>query len=436
MATIDTRAEKTSLASNDLLLISDSEETVGGIGISKKVKYSTIKSYLGLTKSDIGLANVDNTTDLDKPISTATQTALDLKASLSGTEVLTNKTINLTNNTLVSTVAQLNTAITDGDVLTTTGTDTLSNKTLDSTCNVSSASGQPFSFRNKLINGGFNIWQRGSSFTAAGYSADRWKIDSVTATTVSRQAFNNALGTYVLNAQPTNAANALIIAQCLEASYVNALKGKRITFSFMGNCASGTNQVTAYVQKSATADSSSASFTGAGTVFTLTTNPTKFSMSYDVPDDGTANGLRVVFVFNNAANGVANSMYQVQLEEGSIATPFEQRPISVELAMCRRYTRWVGSENGCWQTVATNFVCGINLSEPMRGAPIATLKGSVNVHEYGIAFRNVSAISTTALSAFGGYLTLTTAAANALGDMGNININGISGEGILLEAEL
>ena len=36
----------------------------------------------GITKSMVGLSNVDNTTDLLKPISTATQTALDLKAPL------------------------------------------------------------------------------------------------------------------------------------------------------------------------------------------------------------------------------------------------------------------------------------------------------------------------------------------------------------------
>ena len=34
---------------------------------------------LGITKSDIGLANVDNTSDANKPVSTATQTALNLK---------------------------------------------------------------------------------------------------------------------------------------------------------------------------------------------------------------------------------------------------------------------------------------------------------------------------------------------------------------------
>lgn len=38
-----------------------------------------LKTALGLTKSDVGLANVDNTSDANKPISTATQAALDDK---------------------------------------------------------------------------------------------------------------------------------------------------------------------------------------------------------------------------------------------------------------------------------------------------------------------------------------------------------------------
>lgn len=36
----------------------------------------------GITKTMVGLGNVDNTTDANKPVSTATQTALDLKANL------------------------------------------------------------------------------------------------------------------------------------------------------------------------------------------------------------------------------------------------------------------------------------------------------------------------------------------------------------------
>ena len=47
----------------------------------------------GITKAMVGLANVDNTTDLLKPISSATQTSLNLKVSLTGIETLTNKTL-------------------------------------------------------------------------------------------------------------------------------------------------------------------------------------------------------------------------------------------------------------------------------------------------------------------------------------------------------
>jgi hypothetical protein len=49
---------------------------------NKTLTSPVINTPTGITKSDVGLANVDNTTDLNKPVSTATQTALDLKANL------------------------------------------------------------------------------------------------------------------------------------------------------------------------------------------------------------------------------------------------------------------------------------------------------------------------------------------------------------------
>lgn len=45
-----------------------------------------------VTKTQVGLPNVDNTSDLNKPISTATQTALDLKANISHTHTLSDIT--------------------------------------------------------------------------------------------------------------------------------------------------------------------------------------------------------------------------------------------------------------------------------------------------------------------------------------------------------
>lgn len=52
-----------------------------GAGWIRKT-YAQLKTALSLVKGDVGLGNVDNTSDAAKPISTATQAALDAKASL------------------------------------------------------------------------------------------------------------------------------------------------------------------------------------------------------------------------------------------------------------------------------------------------------------------------------------------------------------------
>jgi hypothetical protein len=51
---------------------------------NKTLTSPVINTPTGITKSDVGLANVDNTTDANKPVSTATQTALDAKLALAG----------------------------------------------------------------------------------------------------------------------------------------------------------------------------------------------------------------------------------------------------------------------------------------------------------------------------------------------------------------
>jgi len=59
-------------------------------------------------------------------------TALGTKITASSTDTLSNKTINLTSNTLTGTKAQFNAAITDADFVTLSGTEELTNKTLNS----------------------------------------------------------------------------------------------------------------------------------------------------------------------------------------------------------------------------------------------------------------------------------------------------------------
>lgn len=70
-------------------LASDSPSTLADWKqVNSDIPVTTVAGRTGdivLTKTDVGLANVDNTTDLLKPISTATQTALNLKANTSNT---------------------------------------------------------------------------------------------------------------------------------------------------------------------------------------------------------------------------------------------------------------------------------------------------------------------------------------------------------------
>lgn len=55
-------------------------------GSPEVVPFATVKTNLALTKTDVSLANVDNTSDVNKPVSSATQAALDAKASLTAVD--------------------------------------------------------------------------------------------------------------------------------------------------------------------------------------------------------------------------------------------------------------------------------------------------------------------------------------------------------------
>lgn len=74
-------------ADTDLTAIAALDSTQAGVVASDgagwlRKTYAAVKTALGLTKGDVGLGNVDNTSDVNKPVSTAQLTALNLKAPL------------------------------------------------------------------------------------------------------------------------------------------------------------------------------------------------------------------------------------------------------------------------------------------------------------------------------------------------------------------
>ena len=87
---------------------------------------SGTETLSGKTLTSPVISTITNTGTLTLPTST------DTLVGRATTDTLTNKSISLTNNTLTSTLAQLNTAITDADVASLAGAETLTNKTLTS----------------------------------------------------------------------------------------------------------------------------------------------------------------------------------------------------------------------------------------------------------------------------------------------------------------
>jgi hypothetical protein len=233
-----------------------------------------------------------------------------------------------------------------GTTATFSGALTAASGTFSGNVQMASLNGGAVSLRNSLINGNFDVWQRGTSFVnpASVYTADRW-IAGGTSSTLSRTTALVTYGTYAANFTANAATNSLIISQTLESTAVNLLKGKTVTFSFSysASTAQPAGSLTISVQKNATADTSSGgTFTSLSAIsgsssYSPTTSAQIATITVAVPSDGTANGLKVNIQTTNITNGSSVYVYQCQLEVGPVATPFEQRPIGMELALCQRY---------------------------------------------------------------------------------------------------
>jgi hypothetical protein len=92
-------------------------------------------------------------------------------------------------------------------------------------------------------------------------------------------------------------------------------------------------------------------------------------------------------------NGATFYITGVQLEAGSVATPFERRDYGRELMMCQRYFRFAGG--GAGRAISSSATEIIQMLSPqMRATPSATLvSGTDAVLEPGIAFRAITGVS-------------------------------------------
>lgn len=103
---------------------------------------------------------------------------------------------------------------------------------------------------------------------------------------------------------------------------------------------------------------------------------------------GVTGSVKVV----SAANANTFFMTGLQLELGSVATPFEQRPIGTELSLSQRYYQVVSGQLAGYTTSGCANQYTAPFPVPMRASPTATLIGSAtNTNTTGATTVTVSA---------------------------------------------
>jgi len=220
-----------------------------------------------------------------------------------------------------------------------------------------------YSFRNKIINGNFDIWQRGITFTTTAntsqYTADRWfEFGGVsTATTCERITLtysdlpNFYLGSRVQRQASNTGTATIAYGQIFETVHTIPLAGKKITISFYArrgaNFSSASNILQVNVQTGTGTNQDRASlltqtWTGWSNALlqnvTLSTTFQRYTVTFTLPT--TVTQLALFFLYNGVGTAGASDFFDItgiQLEEGTAATPFEQRPTAVEYSTCMRY---------------------------------------------------------------------------------------------------
>ncbi len=205
-------------------------------------------------------------------------------------------------------------------------------------------SAQSAANKNALINGTFDIWQRGTSFTAGNsYTADRWYLTgTVPAVTISRESSTVATGSlYSLKIAPTGGSGVVNMNQAIETLNAIRFAGQTVTLSVDAAATASTTISTQLWHSSSTDNAVGGSWTqitatsgGSGTVSTSTFS--NISGVYSVPS--TAKSLLVVIVSSGTA-GQSAFLDNVQLELGATRSAFARAggTIQGELAACQRY---------------------------------------------------------------------------------------------------
>lgn len=250
-----------------------------------------------------------------------------------------------------------------------------------------------FAYRNVLINGGMAVDQRNSgaaqTITAAAalaYTVDRWYGYCTGANVTGQRVAGTAPNIY--NYRYTGAASVTKIghAQRIEAINCQHLAGTTATLAVdLANSLLTTVTWTAWYATTTDTFGTLASPTrtqiATGT-FTVTSSLVRYTTQITVPSAATT-GIEIEFSVAAQTSGTW-TIGRAQLEQGSVATPFEVRPYGMELALCQRYY-WQGIPAGLGiANAATNFARFVaRLPVTMRTSPSIANASNMTIYDGG-----------------------------------------------------
>ena len=234
--------------------------------------------------------------------------------------------------------------------------------------------------RNLLINGGFDIWQRGDSFIdpVASFLADRWSSRSTVDVGGTKRVASNSFYTEKhMLIEYTNATSYDYLIQNVEGKKV---AGENCTYSLQ-----------VYIDTACDFRATFKTFeagveTGAIQSPTTTVNETgkwvDISWTLVMPaatssllasDDYMQVFLKIAGDGTDTIGTNKVRFRRVKLEQGSVATPFETVPIADTLARCQRYYAEFSQQQALLQRLLGGNTTGyavVNFTQEMRITPI------------------------------------------------------------------
>jgi hypothetical protein len=202
-------------------------------------------------------------------------------------------------------------------------------------------------FKNRIINGGMRVSQRGTVSVSAGspaYTLDRWRINPTGASTSVTQGtvgFGNQ--TYALQLNGATSLTNVEVQQRIEQANCYDLLSTNVTVSFWmyTNKSTGVSGAQLSLVAPSAADNWSSQISGSATTYTIPSfaqNTATFVSYTFTTNANVANGLGILINTNTATvSGEWVQITGVQLEKGSTATSFDYRPYGTELQLCQRY---------------------------------------------------------------------------------------------------